>query len=1001
MPQKSSHAHLFSRYGAAVLLSAAAIAGCAVENAAPTSVTALQVYTIAVVLSAGWGGLGPGLLATVLTTAAGLIHFPPLGKFSVASGADAAHLAIYVLTGLAVSAIAGAWRQALRREREQRRALTTSEERLQLAVAATQDAIWDWDVTRGTLEWNSALTEHFGWSALVPGTRPEWWQERIHADDRERVVRGLKALVADPTQSWWQAEYRFLRADGSVAEVFDRGKVLRDENGHAVRMIGAMLDQTERHAAEAETRRNREQVQAIIDTVPALISYVDRSYIYRWNSRSYERWFQRPLAEITGRHVRDLLGEAAFSKIQPNLDRALAGAPVELQDFLPYEGTEPRWIHAVYAPHRAPDGTIDGVALAVTDISERKQAEITRASLAAIVENSDDAIMGTTFEGIVTSWNRAAERLFGYSAEEMVGTSLTRLFPPHHAHSADQILTAFRENRSLEQNDSQQLTKAGRQIDVAVTTSPIHDSSGAVVGVSKIVRDITAQKRAQQALRESEQRWRELAEAMPHLVWTCVPDGACDFLSRQWIAYTGRPEAEQLGFGWVDGVHPDDREATVAAWANAAQAGVQFDIEYRLQRFDGEYRWFKICAVPVRDATGRIAKWYGTNTDIEDLKQSAKEVTRARDEAEAANRAKDAFLAALSHELRTPLTPVLFLAATLERSPEVPAALREDFGMIRRNIELEARLIDDLLDLTRITRGKLQLDLDPTDAHAVLRRSLELLDHDIAAHQLALAVDLAAPRHETLADAVRLQQIFWNVLKNAVKFTPAGGRITVHSREAGGQWLLTVADTGLGITAEELPNIFDAFAQGQEASSHRFGGLGLGLAITQRLVQEHGGRIWAESPGRNAGASFHVELPLLASGSVATEDAAISPPALEGNAQRLLVVEDHEPTREALERLLTRRGYAVTTAASVEAARALAASARFALMISDLGLPDGSGHDLAEEFSRVYGLRGIALSGYGMDDDILRSQTAGFVDHLTKPTDIDALQRAIAKALRE
>ncbi|MGB8166452.1 MAG: ATP-binding protein, partial [Chthoniobacteraceae bacterium] len=449
-------------------------------------------------------------------------------------------------------------------------------------------------------------------------------------------------------------------------------------------------------------------------------------------------------------------------------------------------------------------------------------------------------------------------------------------------------------------------------------------------------------------------------------------------------------------------IYPDDRAITHEA-VQAALAGAEdgkFRKEMRVVWPDGSMHWIA--------AHGRVyftgtegarepLRFTGICIDITERVLASERLAAALEAAEAANRAKDAFLATLSHELRTPLTPVLFLAATLERSAEVTASLREDFAMIRRNIELEARLIDDLLDVTRITRGKLQLERETTDLHAVLQRSIALVRRDIDARHLQLEIDLAAARHETNADPVRVQQVFWNVLKNAVKFTSEGGTIAVRSwcREPG-CWHLAISDTGLGITPEELPRIFDAFAQGEEASSHRFGGLGLGLAISERVVREHGGRIWAESVGRDAGSTFHIELPLDAAPDNVAEPAPTLPAA---RPCRLLIVEDHEPTRRMIERLLEKRGYQTTIAATAEHARQLAAASTFDLMISDLGLPDGSGHDLAVEFGRDYGLKAIALSGYGTEADVMRSKAAGFLDHLTKPVDIEAVHGAILRAL--
>jgi signal transduction histidine kinase len=374
----------------------------------------------------------------------------------------------------------------------------------------------------------------------------------------------------------------------------------------------------------------------------------------------------------------------------------------------------------------------------------------------------------------------------------------------------------------------------------------------------------------------------------------------------------------------------------------------------------------------------------------------------AKGRAEAATRAKDDFLAALSHELRTPLNPALLLATSLAGDETLPPQVRSDIDVIAKGIALQAQLVDDLLDITRITGGKLRLDLRPIDAHAALRHALNILQADIREREINCTLDLAAGRQTIKADAVRLQQIFWNVLKNAVKFTPRGGSIIVRTGnppENPDTLAVEVIDSGVGITAEMIARVFDAFIQEDDNRGHRFGGIGLGLAITQRLVELQHGRITAESAGKGKGATFRIEMPLDKSEPErrpAVNDA--SPAAAPQTPRRILLVEDHEQTRSTLERLLQRRGHTVEGVATMCAARERAATGEYDLIISDLGLPDGDGHKLMAELHDNHGLPGIALSGYGMDHDIARSRANGFFAHLTKPVDIRVLESAIAAA---
>lgn len=364
------------------------------------------------------------------------------------------------------------------------------------------------------------------------------------------------------------------------------------------------------------------------------------------------------------------------------------------------------------------------------------------------------------------------------------------------------------------------------------------------------------------------------------------------------------------------------------------------------------------------------------------------------EEAQAASRAKDDFLAALSHELRTPLTPVLMSAASLEEDPRLPADVREQLAMMRRNIELEARLIDDLLDVTRISRGKLTIAPVTADIHELLRHSDDIIRSEGMDRKVEVEYDLTAVRHHSMADPTRLHQVFWNLLKNALKFSPAGGTVMVSTHnDAQGRLILTVKDQGVGISSEALPLIFRAFEQGDVVGQHRFGGLGLGLAISKAIVEAHHGDIFADSLGVGHGATFTVILATVEAPAALTN--SLAEPAAQTSALKLLIVEDHEATRTMLSRLLTRSGHQVTLAATVSEGLAAFAKDDFDAVISDLGLPDGSGLDLMREFRRQRPVHGIALSGYGMEEDIRQTLDAGFFAHLVKPVSIDQLRQLL------
>jgi len=364
----------------------------------------------------------------------------------------------------------------------------------------------------------------------------------------------------------------------------------------------------------------------------------------------------------------------------------------------------------------------------------------------------------------------------------------------------------------------------------------------------------------------------------------------------------------------------------------------------------------------------------------------------ARVEAERASEAKDRFLAMLSHELRTPLTPVLASVFMLEREDNVPKVIHESLQLIRRNVELEARLIDDLLDLTRISKGKVQLSFEIVDAHTLLRNALEICQFEIEQKKLELRSEFAATKVYLQADPARLQQIFWNLIKNAVKFTPHGGKLGIRTTNNGnGQFRLEVEDSGCGIDPGVLPRIFHAFEQ---AGRTQLGGLGLGLAISKALVEAHHGSISAESQGRDSGATFTALFPTCERNAIPESSDAPRSTA-KRRFVRLLLVEDHEDTNRSLTRMLRRRGYEVHPANDIRSALDIATRKQFDVLVSDIGLPDGSGIDLLKALRAKRDVFGIALSGYGMEEDIRRSGEAGFSHHLVKPVDLNKLDSII------
>ena len=496
-----------------------------------------------------------------------------------------------------------------------------------------------------------------------------------------------------------------------------------------------------------------------------------------------------------------------------------------------------------------------------------------------------------------------------------------------------------------------------------------------------------------------------------HIIWD---DYMYPLYGREKRDFDGRIES------FLQIVHPDDRAMLERATQLAISERKTIDVDFRIVDLDGRVRHMASRGRVFYDDSGKAVRMSGVNMDITASKKDEEELSRAKEAAEAANQAKDDFLAILSHELRTPLTPVLAAVSILEEEQNLSPDLVRQLEMIRRNIEVEAHLIDDLLDVTGIIRGKLELTRQPVDVRPLIEHAMQNYCAGAAVKKnLRISIKIAAAETYVLGDSSRMTQVFWNLMQNACKFTPSFGSIDVHvfneppqlaaanNEELRPDLVVEIIDSGIGISPDNMMRIFNAFEQGERSRTRIFGGLGLGLAISRAIIELHGGTISASSEGQNRGAKFTVRLrtvaPVLIESRPQTLGTVASGP-ISSRSLRVLLVEDHRDTAHQLTRLLRRAGHDVTWAGSLQEARGFIAASDddpqapgFNILISDLGLPDGSGHELMRELASRHVMPGIALSGYGMKDDILDSMAAGFSRHITKPVDWQELKLAIQK----
>jgi PAS domain S-box-containing protein len=638
--------------------------------------------------------------------------------------------------------------------------------------------------------------------------------------------------------------------------------------------------------------------------------------------------------------------------------------------------------------------------------ARRRQREVRDliAERETILSSISDAFSALDRNWRYTFVNEKVAELAGRPREEIIGKVIWEVFP-----DAAQGEFYERCQRAMEtrQPDHFELFYKpwGRWLETRIYPT--------LNGIVILRADITQRKDADALVRESERKLKELEERVRLAVEAAdvgtfdfyPPTGELTWSKRCNEVFGLTPHAKVDYATYVRGVHPDDRHVIHETVQNVLQPGGsgRYDIEYRvIGAADLKERWVSEKGRAILDERGHAVRFIGTILDITESKTAALALQRAKTQAEEANRAKDQFLAMLSHELRTPLTPVLMSIAAMRREAGISDTIRSDLEMLQRNVELEALLIDDLLDLTRIAHGKFELHQDAIDVHASLEHALGISSPDLNQKHLHLCKRFEAAEHHSWADSARLQQVFWNLIKNAVKFTPAGGHLDISTRnDEHHHIIIEFADTGIGIEPEVQPRIFDAFEQGGRSVTTRYGGLGLGLAISKRVIDLHGGTIGVRSEGINKGATFVIalnamETSLLEGPAYLLDlDVGVSTPAA------LLLVEDHEDTARIMRRILEGAGYAVGHAPTVAAAREIASKSKFDLVVSDVGLPDGTGLELMQHLSQQYGLTGIALSGFGTDEDVAASKAAGFAEHLIKPVEWERLRDAIARVLSQ
>jgi len=637
---------------------------------------------------------------------------------------------------------------------------------------------------------------------------------------------------------------------------------------------------------------------------------------------------------------------------------------------------------------------VDGVVATFIDITSMRDAARHMRQLVAVLEDSNDAVIRLDLQGRILGWNKGAQRMYGYSTAQASGLSLFDSVPERFHEDARQMMQQARSGAGTGPTDATRSTSDGRIVTASVVMSALRDDHGGVVALLSTERDISERRRL-----ETEIRFRRLADDIPALLRVENAQGKAVFVNQACSDFAGTTRDTLLGHGWLEFVFLQDRERYLTEQAAAHASRVRFETDLRLMRHDGTTRWMRSASVPHFDADGDFAGYVALMLDIHDRKV-------AEDALRAASQHKDEFLAMLAHELRNPLAPILSASLLLAR-PDLPSKTSAwAVGVIGRQVQAMTRLLDSLLDVARIARGKTTLELAPVEMRVVLARAQETSQVLIESRRQTLQVEVPEAAIVVEGDLVRLTQVFANLLNNASKYSDEGGAIDVNVALAGDDVVVQVRDNGAGIAPDMLPRVFDMFSQADRTLDRAKGGLGLGLTLVRQLVELHHGEVFAASPGVGQGSTFTVRLPLLRekspaatpSGAAAvTEDAAT-------HGLRVLVVDDNVDAARTLAVMLRLNGNTVWEAYDGARALALAEEQPLDLIILDIGLPGIDGYQVARTLRGRAATAGVtiaALTGYGQTEDVSRARIAGCDFHLVKPVDFQALVDILAQvALR-
>jgi PAS domain S-box-containing protein len=772
-------------------------------------------------------------------------------------------------------------------------------------------------------------------------------------------------------------------------------------------------------------REEARQLGQLFDDAPGFMALLrGPAHVFALANQAYRELIG--VDEPIGHALRELLPELGPQGFFELLDEVLATGepyigrrtPVRLRR----QGAtlQERFVDFIFQPVRDADGAVSGIFIQGSDVTDHVGLErrwrdaaaemaLERDRLNAVLDTAPAAISFADASGRLVGVNGAMNELWGpYPDTEdwracagWRGWWLDETGSPLRAIEAHEwpMARALRGEENVRELIAiEPFDRPGARLTVLTCGAPIRDAQGVVQGAIVAQIDMTEQARAEARVRESEARFKAIANAIPHLVWSNLPDGTHDFYNQRWYDFTGMHEGLVGDDQWKALVHPDDQAEAGRRWQHALDTGEAYETEFRLRHApSGEYRWCLSRALPVRDAAGQVIRWMGSCTDVHDQKLQAEELRRA-------NQRKDEFLAMLAHELRNPLAPVKAATDLLRlRTREGDAErLRAATEVIDRQVRHMTDLVDDLLDVSRVTRGLVELERRALDVRTVLANAVEQVRPLLEARGHKLHVHAGLGQAQVLGDHTRLVQVLVNLLGNAAKYTPQGGNIEIGVQASCDEIQIGVTDNGSGIEPALLPYVFDIFTQGVRTPDRSQGGLGIGLALVKSLVGLHGGQVSAHSEGAGKGSRFVVSLPLLARGAGAGPDGP-STGARPNRRRSVMVVDDNVDAADSMGALLEALGHQAHVVYDAHSALRDAERLRPDAFILDIGLPDIDGFELARRLrARPASEEAllVALTGYGQAHDRVLSRAAGFDHHFVKPIEIDDLETALAGGAR-